>query len=41
MPAVAVENILTLPKIPVPVTPAERAVLSVTTAPSGFEGDGF
>jgi redox-sensitive bicupin YhaK (pirin superfamily) len=41
MPAVTVENILTLPKIPEPVTPAERAVVSVTSAPSGYEGEGF
>jgi redox-sensitive bicupin YhaK (pirin superfamily) len=41
MPAVTVENILTLPKIATPVTPAERQVMSVTSAPSGFEGEGF
>jgi len=41
MPAVTVENILTLPKIATPVTPAERAVIDVTTAPSGYEGEGF
>ncbi|MGD0556829.1 MAG: pirin family protein [Streptosporangiaceae bacterium] len=41
MPAVTIENIQTLPKIPAPVTPAERAVVSVTSAPSGFEGEGF
>ena len=41
MPAVTVENILTLPKIAVPVTPAERQVVAVTTAPSAFEGEGF
>src|SRR6201987_3722999 len=42
MPAVTVENILILPRVPEPdVTAAERKVTSVTTAPSGFEGEGF
>jgi redox-sensitive bicupin YhaK (pirin superfamily) len=41
MPAVTVENILTLPKIAAPVTPAERQVITVTNAPSGYEGEGF
>jgi quercetin 2,3-dioxygenase len=42
MPAVTVENILVLPRIPEPdVTEAERKVTSVTTAPSGLEGEGF
>jgi quercetin 2,3-dioxygenase len=43
MPAVTVEDILVLPRIPEPdaATAAERPVLSVTTAPSGFEGEGF
>jgi quercetin 2,3-dioxygenase len=42
MPAVTVENILVLPRIPEPdVTQAERKVTSVTTAPSGLEGEGF
>jgi redox-sensitive bicupin YhaK (pirin superfamily) len=42
MPAVTVENILVLPRVPEPdVTQAERTVTSVTTAPSGFEGEGF
>src|SRR5246500_5092127 len=42
MPAVTVENILVLPRVPEPdVTQAERSVTSVTTAPSGFEGEGF
>jgi hypothetical protein len=43
MPAVTVENILALPRIPEP-DPAvvhERAVRSITTAPSGVEGEGF
>jgi hypothetical protein len=43
MPAVTVENLVTLPRIaaPAPDVAAERQVLSVTTAPSGFEGEGF
>src|SRR5213594_3618345 len=43
MPAVTVENVLTLPRIPQPdpATTIERPVVSVTAAPSGFEGEGF
>ena len=42
MPAVTVDNILILPRIPEPdVTAVERKVTSVTTAPSGLEGEGF
>jgi quercetin 2,3-dioxygenase len=42
MPAVTVENILVLPRVPEPdVTESERKVTSVTTAPSGLEGEGF
>jgi quercetin 2,3-dioxygenase len=42
MPAVTVENILVLPRVPEPdVTAAEREVSGVTTAPSGLEGEGF
>jgi quercetin 2,3-dioxygenase len=43
MPAVTVDNTLALPRIPRPdpTTAVERPVLSVTTAPSGFEGEGF
>jgi len=42
MPAVTVENILVLPRVPEPdVTAAEREVSAVTTAPSGLEGEGF
>jgi quercetin 2,3-dioxygenase len=40
MPAVTVENILVLPRVAEP-SGAEREVLSVTTAPSGLEGEGF
>src|ERR1035438_4425687 len=43
MPAVTVENLLTLPRIPVPdpIAARERPVKSVTTAPAGLEGEGF
>src|ERR1700736_609931 len=42
MPAITVDNILVLPRVPEPdVTQAERTVSSVTTAPSGYEGEGF
>ena len=44
MPAVTVDNVLALPRIDRPVAPAsatERPVVSVTSAPSGFEGEGF
>ena len=43
MPAVTVEDTLTLPRIaePDPASTATRPVLSVTSAPSGFEGEGF
>ncbi|HVC71249.1 MAG TPA: pirin family protein [Acidimicrobiales bacterium] len=40
MPAVTVEDISSLPKLSRPGG-IERAVLSLTTAPSGFEGEGF
>ena len=43
MPAVTVEDILLLPRIsePDPAAATERPVLTVTTAPSGYEGEGF
>jgi redox-sensitive bicupin YhaK (pirin superfamily) len=43
MPAVTVDDILVLPRVaePDPAITLERPVLSVTTAPSGFEGEGF
>ena len=43
MPAVTVDDILTLPTIaePDPAVAVERPVVSVTTAPSGLEGEGF
>ena len=42
MPAVTVESTLTLPKIELPpASAATRPVQQVTTAPRGFEGEGF
>jgi hypothetical protein len=43
MPAVTVEDILVLPRVAEPDrgTAGERPVLAVTTAPKGYEGEGF
>src|SRR6201992_3588443 len=43
MPAVTVEDILVLPRVAEPDrgTAAERPVRTVTTAPAGYEGEGF
>ena len=42
MPAVTVDDILALPRVPAPALDAvDRPVASVTTAPRGFEGEGF
>jgi quercetin 2,3-dioxygenase len=43
MPAVTVDDILVLPRISEPDrgTAQDRPVLTVTTAPSGYEGEGF
>lgn len=42
MPAVTVDDLLLLPRVPEPPDDAvERPVRSVTTAPRGFEGEGF
>jgi len=42
MPAITVDDILVLPRVPASdVTQTERKVTSVTTAPSGYEGEGF
>jgi len=43
MPAVTVEDILLLPRISEPdkAVAHERPMLAITTAPSGFEGEGF
>ncbi|MGB9375626.1 MAG: pirin family protein [Jiangellales bacterium] len=42
MPAVTVENVLSVPAVTTPTNGArDRAVVSLTTAPSGYEGEGF
>ena len=42
MPAVTVEDITTLPRIPAPAEGSRpRTLLGVSTAPSGYEGEGF
>ena len=43
MPAVTVDDILSLPRLAVPdaATTVQRPVVSVTDAPSGYEGEGF
>jgi redox-sensitive bicupin YhaK (pirin superfamily) len=43
MPAITVDDITTLPRIaaPDPLVARQRAVRQVTTAPRGFEGEGF
>ena len=42
MPAITVDDILVLPRVPEPgLAETERTVTSVTTAPSGYEGEGF
>jgi redox-sensitive bicupin YhaK (pirin superfamily) len=43
MPAITVDDLTVLPRLlrPDPTTMRERAVLGVTSAPRGFEGEGF
>ena len=42
MPAITVDDILVLPRVTEPgLSETERMVTSVTTAPSGYEGEGF
>jgi len=43
MPAVTVDDLTILPRVPVPdpMVARERPVRALTTAPSGFEGEGF
>ena len=43
MPAVTVDDITVLPRIPVPdpILTRQRPVTSVTVAPKGYEGEGF
>src|SRR5215218_9188980 len=41
MPAVTTDNVLNLPAVEVAAEARPRPVVSVTTAPAGFEGEGF
>ena len=43
MPAITVEDVLVLPRVPDPdpATATERRATSITSAPRGFEGEGF
>jgi redox-sensitive bicupin YhaK (pirin superfamily) len=43
MPAITVDDLLVLPRVPEPdpATAVDRPVASITTAPSGYEGEGF
>src|SRR5712691_10524751 len=42
MPAITVDDVTVLPRIPEPAAIArQRPVQSITSAPSGFEGEGF
>jgi redox-sensitive bicupin YhaK (pirin superfamily) len=43
MPAITVDDVLVLPRVPDPdrAVTVERPVRSITTAPRGFEGEGF
>src|ERR1700675_1875319 len=40
MPAVTVDNVLALPRVPA-LDPQRAGLRSVTTAPTGYEGEGF
>jgi len=41
MPAITVDDTLQLPRVDVPIGQRDRSIVSVTTAPAGFEGEGF
>jgi len=41
MPAITVDNPLLLPRVEAPIDARPRPVTSVTTAPRGYEGEGF
>ena len=41
MPAITVDNPLTLPAVTDPIGAIDRGTVSVTTAPQGYEGEGF
>jgi hypothetical protein len=41
VPAITVENTLNLPRVGLPIDQPDRGIVSVTTAPTGYEGEGF
>jgi redox-sensitive bicupin YhaK (pirin superfamily) len=41
MPAITVDDVLSVPAVTVPTEAADRGVLLLSTAPSGYEGEGF
>jgi redox-sensitive bicupin YhaK (pirin superfamily) len=41
MPAITLDDVLSVPALAGPADPRDRSVLSVTTAPTGYEGEGF
>ncbi len=41
MPAINVDNPLALPRVAAPAAPLDRPVRSITSAPVGYEGEGF
>jgi redox-sensitive bicupin YhaK (pirin superfamily) len=41
MPAITVDDTLKLPRVDLPIGRRERSIVSVTTAPTGYEGEGF
>ena len=41
MPAITVDNPLALPAVGDPLGAVDRDIVSVTTAPQGYEGEGF
>jgi len=41
MPAITVDDTLQLPRVDVPIGQRDRSIVSITTAPTGFEGEGF
>ncbi|HSG79296.1 MAG TPA: pirin family protein [Acidimicrobiia bacterium] len=41
MPAITVDDLLVLPSVDEPVEARDRTVKSITTAPRGYEGEGF
>ncbi len=41
MPAITIDDVLSVPAVTAPAQPRDRGVVSLTTAPSGYEGEGF